>query len=79
MNNCIAAIPSINICIKGQKALAENGIFSNIVGLEPSVTKRGCAYGIEFPCSEKSRVRSILQKVGIKPSQYIMGNGGALI
>jgi hypothetical protein len=79
MNNCIAAIPSINICIKGQKALTENGIFSKIVNLEPSLTKRGCAYGIEFNCSEKSKVKSILQHYGIKVSQYVSGDGTNLV
>lgn len=79
MNYCIAAISSINICIKGQKALSQNGIFSKIVSLEPSLTKHGCAYGIEFNCTEKGRVRSILQRYGIRPTQYITSNGENLV
>ena len=47
MNICIATIPSMNICIKAQKALADNKIFCKIISLDPKLTKRGCAYGIE--------------------------------
>lgn len=74
MNICIATIPSLNICIKAQKILAENAIFSKIVSIDPSLTKRGCAYGIEFSCSEEKNVRTVLRRAGIHPSQ-IISNG----
>lgn len=72
MNICIATIPSLNICIKAQRALAQNAIYCKIVTLDPKLTKRGCAYGIEFPCSEERNVRSILRRSGIYPSQFIL-------
>ena len=71
MNICIATIPSINICIKAQKALADNKIFCKIISIDPKLTKRGCAYGIEFSCSEEKNVKSILRRVGIYPSQFL--------
>ena len=71
MNICIATIPSMNICIKAQKALSENMIFCKIVSIDPKLTKRGCAYGIEFSCSEQHRMKSILRRAGIHPSQFL--------
>lgn len=71
MKICIASTPSLNISIKAQKVLAEAGIFSKIVSLEPTMTRRGCAYGLEFACADEQRVRAILRRAGIRPSQFI--------
>lgn len=76
MNICIATIPSLNICIKAQRALAENAIFCKIVSIDPKLTKRGCAYGIEFSCSDERSVKSILRRVGISPSQFLRNEEG---
>ena len=35
------------------------------------MTPKGCAYGIEFSCSDERSVRAILRRNGIYPSQYI--------
>lgn len=75
MKPCIAAIPSLNRSIKAQKALAKGGIFSRVISLEPSVTKRGCAFGLEFPCTEEKNVRAILRRAGVHPSQFISPDG----
>lgn len=79
MNICIATIPSLNICIKAQKALNENAIFCKIITLDPKLTKRGCAYGIEFACSEERNIRSILRRAGVRPSQFISSKEGSTI
>ncbi len=74
MNICIATIPSMNICIKAQRALNENAIFCKIVSIDPKITRRGCAYGIEFACTEEKNVRAILRRAGIRPSQFLSSN-----
>ena len=71
MNTCIASISSLNLSIKAQKALSQEKIYSKIISLDPALTKRGCAYGIEFSCSEERNVKAILRRVGIYPSQFI--------
>ena len=76
MNICIATIPSLNMCIKAQKALAQNAIFCKIVSIDPKLTKRGCAYAIEFSCSEERNVKSILRRAGIYPSQFLSSEEG---
>lgn len=71
MNICIATIPSLNISIKVQKALAQEKIFCKIVSLDPATTKRGCAFGVEFSCSEERTVRSVLRREGVRSPQFI--------
>lgn len=79
MNTCIATIPSLNICIKAQKALNENAIYCKIVSIDPKLTRRGCAYGIEFSCSAERNVKSVLRRAGIFPSQFLKSNQGKSI
>ena len=74
MNTCIATISSLNLSIKAQKALASEKIYSKIVSIDPKLTKKGCAYGIEFACSEERTVRTILHRARIFPSQFIQKN-----
>lgn len=76
MNICIATIPSLNICIKAQRALNQNAIFCKIVSIDPKLTRRGCAYGIEFACSDERNVRSVLRRHGIHPSQFLSSEEG---
>lgn len=71
MNTCIASISSLNLAIKAQNVLTQERIYSKIISLDPTLTKRGCAYGIEFSCSEERNVRTILRRAGIYPSQFI--------
>lgn len=77
MNKCTAAAPSLTFCVKAQRLLAQSFISAEVVRLEPSMTQRGCAYGIEFPCDRKREVRSILSRANIRITQYIDGGGGA--
>ena len=74
-NLCTAAIGSLTHAIKGQRILAENGVTGTIVKLDSKKTRRGCAYGIEFPCSEFKTVRSALGAARLPVSQYTDGGG----
>ena len=76
MNRCTAAMSSLTYCIKAQRLLAESAIQSVIVKLDASLTKRGCAYGIEFSCYLKKEVRAILSRSNIRVTQYIDTGGG---
>ena len=76
MNKCTAATSSLTHCMKAQRLLAASGIACSIVKLDSSLTRRGCAYGIEFSCDEKREVRSLLSRANIPVSQYIDGGGG---
>lgn len=79
MNRCTAAMPSLTYCMKAQRILALNSVQSTIVKLDSSITRKGCAYGIEFFCEYKKTVRSVLARAGISVSQYIDIGGGVPI
>lgn len=79
MKTCIATFPSLNISIKVQKALASYGIYGKIVSVDPKITRRGCAYGVEISCSDESKIKQILRSNGIKYGQIINNTGGKLL
>lgn len=79
MDYYTAAIGSITAAMKAHSALTSSGIGSKIVKLDPSMTRRGCAYGIEYSCSEHKSVRLTLSNSGINVTSYIKGGGGELV
>ena len=79
MDKCTAALGSLTIALKAHSALNDVGLNNKIVKLEPSMTKKGCAYGIEFFCDDYKRVRSTFSAEKISVSSYLKGTGGTLI
>lgn len=79
MKSCTAAIGSLTVAMKAQSALSDAGIGGRIVKLDPSMTRRGCAYGIEYPCEDHKAVRSAFNAAKISVSSYIKGGGGEMI
>lgn len=74
----IAAIGSMTAAIKAQRALNAAGCHSEIVALSPSQTRRGCAFGIEYPKEIEGTVRRALRAAGIPVSEYLERNGNSL-
>lgn len=74
MKDCTAIVSSMTSALKAQKALILASIRTTVVKLDSSVTRKGCAYGLEFDCVQQSNVRSVLESSGIKVSRYM--NGG---
>lgn len=72
---CIAALHSVTLAIKAQRALAAEGIGAEVITLNASETRRGCAYGLSFPCDAESRVRALLRAARIPVSQYLRKGG----
>ncbi len=68
---CVAAIGSMTMAIKAQRALLNKGIAAQVVALSPGETKHGCAYGVGFVCSVEGNVRSALQGAHIAASQFV--------
>ena len=79
MKNCTAAIGSLTLAMKAHAALEQAELSSKIVKLEPSMTKRGCAYGVEYPCEIHRSVRSAFTAAKIPVSGYIKSGGGELL
>lgn len=72
---CIAALHSVTVAIKAQRALATEGITAEVITLNASETRRGCAYGLTFPCDAENRVRALLRAARIPVSQYLRKGG----
>ena len=79
MKICTAAIGSLTHAINAQRALSDAGIHGDIVKLDASMTRRGCAYGVEFPCEQGRTVRSVMNAKKINVSNYFGGSGGTLL
>ena len=45
----IVTMNTMTQAMRGRSALEARGIPAEIVGLDPSLTGRGCAYGLRFP------------------------------
>ena len=78
MKQCTAALGSLTYAIKAQRALIENEIPCEIVKLDSSMTRRGCAYGVTFSCEEQRAARSVLSKEKITVTGFVNGGGELL-
>lgn len=78
-NICTASVGSLTHAMKGQKLLGDIGITARIVKIDAKKTRRGCSYGIEFPCSEMKRARSTLGAAHLPISDYFSGGGGEVL
>ncbi len=56
---------------RATKALTKSNIPHNIVELDASATKRGCAFGIEIPKNQLDNAEKIMRKSGIRLKDYI--------
>ena len=73
---CVAAIGSMTLCIKAQRALLDNGIAAHVIALSPRETRNGCAYGVAFsPAAERS-ARAALGHARVPVSQYLTKDSG---
>ena len=72
--DCIASFASQTYAIKAQKALASASIPCRVVKLDGKKSKKGCAYGVEIPCSLIDNSKSILNKAKIKVRRFYRGD-----
>lgn len=68
---CIVALRSMTYAIKAKKTLEDNYIESEIVRLEPHMTKKGCAYGVGFNCVNTNYVIEALKNNTIKYTELL--------
>ncbi len=50
---------------RARRALASAGVRCSIVGLDRSLTSRGCAYGVEYHASDERTVRRVLGSLSL--------------
>ena len=71
LGSCSAIIGSMTQAMAAQSLLAEAAIRSTIIKVSASRTHGGCAYGVEFPCTQSANVRLILDRAGIRVREYL--------
>lgn len=71
MERCIIAVSSITYGMKGQELLHGDGISAEVIKLQASRTRRGCAYGIAIPCQMQHAATRLLSQSGIPFSQVL--------
>lgn len=59
-NRCLLALPSVTYAMRASELLKNYGIDSRVLSLDPSMTKKGCANGIETDCKNLLRAKNIL-------------------
>ena len=68
---CVIAMKSMTYSIKLKNLLKDNYIESEIIKLEPKMTKRGCGYGVKLNSINLDLALSIMQNSSIKYSEII--------
>ena len=68
---CVASVRSMTHAIKAKKALESLDISCDIIRLEPNMTKKGCAYGVQFECVNLYQAKDALDKKSVKYSEII--------
>ena len=66
---CILALPSVTYAMRASELLESYGISSRVTALEPYMTKKGCANGIETDCRNLIRAKNILLDNNIPVSE----------
>jgi len=72
---CIVSVKTMTAAIKARKALSGAGIESEILSLDRTLTKNGCAYGLGYPCAESRQVERILKMSKVSYGEFIGRRG----
>ena len=72
---CTATFESMTMATKAQHALSHAAIRAEVIKLDSSRSGHGCAWGLEFPCSQEQNVRTVLGNARIPVKQYWDGGG----
>ena len=60
--DCIIAMRSQTYAAKGGRFLQKAGIPYTIVGIDPSMTRHGCAHGLRIPVQRCRDAQAVLEK-----------------
>jgi len=72
--DCIIAVKSQTYASRGGRILHNAGIPHDIVSIDPSFTRHGCAYGLRVAANRCSEARAVLKKHGFSYGDIIGGN-----
>lgn len=75
MNDCIIAMRSNTAAQKAARILTAQKIPCSTVNIDPSITRRGCGYGIELSCRHLADARRMLERKHVEYGDIIGGSG----
>ena len=55
----------MTVAYKAREVLLREGIYSEIVSIDASKTRRGCAYGLRLSRGNEREVKIILKRAGV--------------
>ena len=70
---CTAVIGSMTGAMRAQSILAEAAIRAVVVKVNSSKSTGGCAYGVDFPCTQMSNAKTVLNRSGVRVREYLQG------
>ncbi len=67
---CTASTGSMTMAIKARRTLSESGISVSVKKLSAGESRRGCIYGIEYPCELSGNILAVLRAKGITAEHF---------
>ena len=71
---CFAAIGSVTQAQKAQRALSASAIQSTVIKTEVSSLRRGCIYGVAFPCIQRNNAEAVLSSAAVAVKEWGVRN-----
>lgn len=62
MRKCIITTKSQTLAKKAERALLKVGIGARVTSVDPSLTERGCGWGVELPCADVTPAEEALRR-----------------
>ncbi len=73
MNECVLTFKSQTAAAKAARYLKKTGTPVRIVSIDPSVTARGCGWGIAVECASAEEIGNILDSKKIPYGEVLSG------
>jgi len=75
MPDCILTMKSRTLAESARRIAGEMRIGADVVSVDPSVTRYGCAFGLRIPCGAGERLKTALTRRGVTYGELIGGRG----
>lgn len=62
MAECVISVKSHTVAERVRRLATAERIRSEIVSVDPKLTKRGCSVGLRLPCDDVAALKRILEK-----------------
>ena len=67
---CLITMRSETYALRAERVLRSRGIMVKMVKLEPEYSSRGCSYGIQLDCRNRTAALSVLNEINLPYSDF---------